>query len=71
MLFDKYLRICFCKHIRIKFNFHQVIHRNICQNESCNLDGNFAASMSENIYLLPYGFLKLLYFNCKTFQKQN
>ena len=63
----------FSKYIQVKFSYHQVIsliHRNICQNVSCNIDWNFAASMSENIYLLPCGFLKLLYFNFKAFQSR-
>ena len=63
----------FCKYIQIKLSYHQVIsliHRNICQNESCSLHGNFAAPMSENNYLLPCGFLKLLYLNFKAFQSK-
>ena len=35
-----------------------------------NLDENFAALIQENIYLLPRGFLKLLYLNFKTLQSK-
>ena len=35
-----------------------------------NLDENFAALIQENIYLLPCGFLKLLYLNFKTLQSK-
>ena len=63
----------FCKCIEMRFSYHQVIlliHRNICQNESYSVTVNFAAPMSENIYLMPCGFLKLLYLNVKDFQSK-
>ena len=61
------------KYRQIKFSYYQVIsliHRNICENESCNLYGNFAATMPENIYVLPCGFLNLHYLNFKAFQSK-
>ena len=70
------INICiyiFCKCVQVKSCYHQVIsliYKYICQNESFSFDVSVTAPMSENIYLLPCGFLKLLYLDFKAFQSK-